>query len=257
MTTLPFLLNAAFSTGCGVALLVGGGDLADRLGLPRWLAAGLGLGLLLFGASIVAAVRLRRGRWGVVAADAGWVLAATVVLVAGWTTPDGRSALAWVTVVVAVVAVAQSLALLSEPGAVVRVEHERDVAGDAWSVVADLDGYHRHVPGLVRSDIVSGAGVGAVRECEDTAGGTWRETVTEWVPGRRVRVDVDVATYPSRFRALFHGFTGEWWTDDGRVGIRFTATMRNGMGWMASQVEDHLDRDLPGILESYESAIPV
>lgn len=126
--------------------------------------------------------------------------------------------------------------------------------GEVWKVVADLDAYHRYVPALVETKVISGEGVGACRRCEDRSGAAWQETCVVWEPGHRYVIDVDVKTYPWRLRMLLTSFRGHWSVSPegsgARIGIAFTAVPRRGFGWM---VKAGLDRaGVDEILRGYE-----
>ena len=71
-----------------------------------------------------------------------------------------------------------------------------------FEVVSDLDIYAEFAPNLARVDVLSGDGVGMVRQCTDPDGQSWRETYTDWVPGTRLATRVDVSTYPADLAAM-------------------------------------------------------
>lgn len=107
--------NAAFSATSGATLVLGRSGLGQWLGLPEAVVVVVGLGLVLFAATValVARRRSRREVQAVIAADAAWVIGAAVVLAAF---PDvlsavGAWALAGVSIVVLDLAIAQSLGL--------------------------------------------------------------------------------------------------------------------------------------------------
>ena len=130
----------------------------------------------------------------------------------------------------------------------------------AWQVIADMNGYQDHVTGLSTTEVVSGDGVGAVRHCVDTSGADWYETCDVWEPGSHYSVDVDVSTYPLKYRALFSAFRGTWSvtpSGDGTViGMRFDATLRNvpGVAKLVKRLVEQSTADLDATLESYEAA---
>ena len=155
---------------------------------------------------------------------------------------------------------------LTDDGVMTDVTIERSKLVDttperAWDVIADLDGYHRHVRGLRNTDVVSGTGQGAVRHCTDSAGSDWFETCDVWVPGSHYSVDVDVSTYPLKYRALFSAFRGTWSVtpEDGetRIGMRFDATLRRvpGISMLVDRLIEQSSADLDATLDSYETAI--
>lgn len=130
----------------------------------------------------------------------------------------------------------------------------------AWQVISDMNGYHGHVRGLQATDVVSGQGLGAVRHCVDTTGGDWYETCDVWEPGSHYSVDVDVTTYPLKYRALFTAFRGTWSVvpEDGqtRIGMRFDATLRRvpGVNTLVSRLVEQSTANLDATLDSYEAA---
>ena len=130
----------------------------------------------------------------------------------------------------------------------------------AWEIIADMDAYHGHVKGLQATDVVSGTGLGAVRHCTDTSGGDWYETCDVWEPGSHYSVEVDVSTYPLKYRALFSAFRGTWSVnpEDGktRIGMRFDATLRKvpGVGKLVDRLVEQSSADLDATLDSYEAA---
>ena len=48
-----------------------------------------------------------------------------------------------------------------------------------WKVISDVDGYARYAPNIDASRVVSGEGVGMVRECSSKEG-RWQEICTHW-----------------------------------------------------------------------------
>lgn len=110
-------VNALFSAISGVALLLGGSALEGRLGAPAWVLAAIGAGLAAFVLLILWSQtdvrRLTVGAPIVVAGDAAWVAGAALLLV-GYPhalTAQGRTALALVTVAVAVLGATQMVGL--------------------------------------------------------------------------------------------------------------------------------------------------
>lgn len=132
---------------------------------------------------------------------------------------------------------------------------------DVWEVVADLDGYASHVSGLSETTVIEGREQGARRRCVDASGASWQETCVVWEPDSRYVVDVDVATYPWKFRSVFRAFSGTWSVvpepDGSRVTICFRATPRRfpGVAALVRRAVPAVERDLDRILTSYESAV--
>lgn len=78
--------------------------------------------------------------------------------------------------------------------------------GIVWSVIADIENYHKYATGLTEVAIVSGKGEGMVRACSD-ATSTWTETCTKWVEGESYSFDVNTGT---GFPFPFDIFNGTW-----------------------------------------------
>ena len=118
MESLQRLLkgNGAFSAASGVVLLFGAPWLDGAFGLPAWLLASVGLGLVAYGVQIVLlakpATALPGGKFAT-AMDLGWVAGAVVILIAFPTamTTAGRVALSLATLVVAALAAGQATTL--------------------------------------------------------------------------------------------------------------------------------------------------
>jgi ribosome-associated toxin RatA of RatAB toxin-antitoxin module len=127
-----------------------------------------------------------------------------------------------------------------------------------WAVVSDLDGYHRHAPGLAASAVIAGSGQGARRRCTDTAGASWQETCTVFAAQDRVVIEVDVATYPAKYRALFTAVRGTWSVrpsaDGGTVAeLHFDLTLRRLLPGRAARraVAARFHPEMDAILASY------
>lgn len=129
-----------------------------------------------------------------------------------------------------------------------------------WEVVAALDEYHSHANTLTETVVVSGEGEGAIRHCVDNSGNSWNETCNIWDPGRRFGFEVDVSTYPLRYRMLFRAFRGTWRVDpaDGgaEVTVRFDAEVRRvpRASSLARVFAKSVEPELESILESYRTA---
>lgn len=216
-------VNALTSATMGVALLLGAPWLDTAFGAPWPVLAGLGLGLVGFAEAIIWALarpaRLRGAARLVIAADVGWVLATAGVLAGDVLTPLGDVLLAAVTVAVAGFAVAQTAGLRRAGDAnvlgtrPVKITATREVDADpaaAWTLVADAAGYDAFAPGIRDTTTDGDLADGMRRTCVDDDGRTWSETCTAVDPGRSYRMQVDTATYPLRYRLLFHDFGMTW-----------------------------------------------
>lgn len=107
--------NAAFSALSGVALTVFAVPLGSWLGIPTWICAGLGIGLVLFAVSIVGVARNPSATLvrQIIASDVAWVIGAVVILVGFPDTlsTQGSWTLAIVTIFVADFALLQWMGL--------------------------------------------------------------------------------------------------------------------------------------------------
>lgn len=145
-----------------------------------------------------------------------------------------------------------------------RLSARRVTAADpaeAWSVISDLDGYHRYAANLVSTTVTAGQGLGARRTCVDTSGSAWDETCTAWEPERRVEVTVDVATYPMKLKAFITSLTGTWevQTHPGgaQIAITFTGVMRRfpASRRLARSLERRNAASVESILDRYSEAL--
>jgi ribosome-associated toxin RatA of RatAB toxin-antitoxin module len=130
-----------------------------------------------------------------------------------------------------------------------------------WEIVSDLDSYHRHTDTLTETAVISGDSQGAVRRCVDASGNRWLETCTTWAEERRYVMDVDVSTYPAKYRMLFRTFKGTWSVepvdDRTRVTIRFEADLRKipGVARVAGKLAERSRSEIEAILESYAAEV--
>lgn len=130
-----------------------------------------------------------------------------------------------------------------------------------WGIVSDLDSYQQHTGTLTETTVISGDSQGAVRRCVDASGNHWLETCTTWDEERRYVMDVDVSTYPARYRMLFRSFKGTWSVepvdDRTRVTIRFEADLRRipGVARVAKKLSERIRSEIDAILESYAAEV--
>jgi ribosome-associated toxin RatA of RatAB toxin-antitoxin module len=73
----------------------------------------------------------------------------------------------------------------------------------AWKVVSDVDNYARYAPNLHTSRIVSGKGIGLIRECTSKEG-NWTEICTDWKNQESYcfQVQTQAKDYPFPFKTL-------------------------------------------------------
>ena len=79
--------------------------------------------------------------------------------------------------------------------------------GSVWKVVSDIGNYAQYAPNLNSSRIISGKGMGLVRECTSKEG-AWQEICTEWQDHRsyQFQVQTQAEDYPFPFKTL----QGKW-----------------------------------------------
>ena len=99
-----------------------------------------------------------------------------------------------------------------------RVNAPKDVV---WNVISDLNGYADYAPNLSQSTVISGEGVGLVRQCADTRGGEWQENCILWEEGHQYTIEVDTSDYPYPFRSMRGTWGLEESSDDVIVTMRF------------------------------------
>ena len=75
-----------------------------------------------------------------------------------------------------------------------------------WSVIADIENYHKYATALTGITILSGKGEGMVRACSD-ATSTWTETCTKWIEGESYSFNVNTG---KDFPFPFDVFNGTW-----------------------------------------------
>jgi len=126
-----------------------------------------------------------------------------------------------------------------------------------WEIISDLDAYHQHTDTLTETTVISGEGQGATRRCVDASGNDWEETCTIWETEERYAIDVDVSTYPAKYRSLFRAFKGTWSVEpvggQTLVTIRFEAELRRipGLAMLVNKLAERSRSDVEAILDSY------
>ncbi len=267
-------INVLFSATTGVVMLAGGWVLEDLLGVHASVLAGLGAALAVFAAGLVWLLanpqHLKVGARLVVAADIGWVVAASVILLGfpAVLAPAGQVALAMVSVVVAALATAQTIGLRRlGPGPVtgaipVSLQVQRTIAAPlarVWAAVADAGDYDRFAAGITDTTVEGDSGTGMVRVCTDDRGAQWSERCTLWEEGRRYRMTVDTDSYPLHYRMLLHEFAQTWTveprSDGTQVTLSFDGAIKLGViGWLAMRILGNRRR-LTAILDAYDHAL--
>lgn len=230
--------NAAFSAASGVLAAAFSATVAGTLVIPLWVPQAVGVLLVAYGLALAAlsAGRHAASRWTVLATalDLGWVVGSAALL-AMHLVPS--AAVVWFPAAAVFVLAALQLVGLRRAmfsGGTGRYALERTVQAPvdrAWLVVSDVARYAEVAGTLHRSVIVSGEGVGMVRQCEDTNGVCWLETCTRSEPDNAYAFEVDTSAprYPLPLRTMRGDFEVEP-LDSSRsiVRIRFTFTARGG-----------------------------
>jgi len=238
--------NALFSGLTGAALVLGAPWLDGVLDLHAAILAGLGVGLVGFAVVILAVLAqptvIRQAARITIVADIAWVVAAGVVIATDLLPAAAAGPLVASTVVVAGFAIVQTVglrragngaALGLRPVTMTAAEEADTTIAQAWSRVADAAGHADAAPGLAHVATDGEVADGMVRTCTDDAGRQWSETCTLVAPGLSYRMDVDVSTYPLRYRAVLHDFGMTWRvspTDRGaRLQLTFAGTTMLGL----------------------------
>lgn len=233
--------NAITSGATGVVLALGSPWLDRLLGAHAGVLAGVGIGLVLFAAGIMAALArpasLVRAAPAVIAADLAWVAGAAVVVPADVLTPLGDLLLVAVSAVVAGFAGAQALGLRRAGSAErlgvrpVELSGSREVSAppqEAWAMVADAAGYAAFAPGIAAATTDGAVRDGMQRTCTDEAGNAWSESCTLLEPGRSYRMEVDTDTYPWHHRLVLDHFAMTWRVEPVAAGSRLELTFAGG-----------------------------
>lgn len=241
---VSLVANAVFSASTGAAMLAAPQALSEWLGLSEPSVLPFVGGALLPFALLLAWMATRpridpRLVALVSLSDFAWVLASVslAVFASDVLSTTGLATVLGVALLVEVFGTAQLEGLrrtLVNPGGEPRLTLATDRFVDvpptrAWAEMRDVGGYSEVAPTIDFSRILSGEGMGAVRECGDSAG-RWTETCTLWEEGRRFRfhVNTDAEDYPYPFRTL----QAEWYVrpegEGSRIGMRFWVTMPGG-----------------------------
>ena len=229
--------NAALSLAAGLILVLAGGSLAAWItphaeavfGLSTaWLLRLVGIDVLAFAALCWWAAARRPLSvplaQTVIALEALWVAASAVLLAAAG---DSLTTAGFWTVAVAALlaldfALLQGFALwqVYRGAAKITLAHDAgefhisaETAVDApsavvWRVMADQKGYAEVADNIAWVEVLRGRGLGMVRRCSDTAGGSWTERCTLWEEGQAFAFVVDTAApdYPYPLQHL----AGRW-----------------------------------------------
>jgi hypothetical protein len=232
-------LNGATSMLGGLIAAVAPQTLDGLLGTghPAWVRlVGLGLSLYALELLVLAGGRARTlARWtpAVVVADAAWVAATGVGIVAGWFSFPGAITMALVGGTVGAFALRQhrqhqAMGLPVTPDISPALEIASitasvpSSAAAVWSVITDHELYGALAPNLGSVHATAPDGSGLTRTCTNRRGHPWHETCTLWNEGERFEVQVDTAGYPYPLQTV----RGAWWMSpvtatETRVGMQF------------------------------------
>jgi len=221
---LALACNALFSMVTALAMLWRTAMVGAWLGSPSLVMLQLiGVGLLLFAAELLyQATRPRVATWRALlasAADFSWVLGTLLLLIVF---PQSFSPLGntLVMVVAGVVACFGTWQLWAA-GHAHRTDKDGEYrhcimvetnvpADEMWQVVSNIADIQKYMPSLKSSTVLNGRrpSVGAIRACENHAGATWAEEVTEFNPGRdfTVRFLADDPAFPFPAKAMIGGW---------------------------------------------------
>ena len=255
--------NLTFSALCGLALLIDGPGIAAAIGaLPGWVMTGLGFGLLGFALAIGLVLAHLRVGWAlaITALDALWVVATLpLIAVPDLLTAQGKAVVASVAAVVALFGFLQArgirlrLASGAEDGTYrhcVRLTTEAEPA-TLWAAIRDLGGIARYSDTLASSKLLDGAvpGPGAVRQCTNRQGQSWREEVISLDDGARqmaLRFRTEAPDFPFPFAQMVGGWSVSGATGGGAsVEIWWTIRPSRRFGWLVLALMTlPLDRDI-------------
>jgi ribosome-associated toxin RatA of RatAB toxin-antitoxin module len=109
---------------------------------------------------------------------------------------------------------------------------ERTIAAPievVWQVVSDVVGYAEAAPNLSEARVLAGQGVGMVRQCWDTRGGTWKEQCVLWEEGRAYSFRVDTSDYPHPLDHMQGTWSVQPHTDGTTIHMRFEYQPKYGI----------------------------
>lgn len=265
------LANALFSSFSGVVLLLAPMTVASMLGVTSAIPIRIvGAGLVAFGLMVgfLSARRpvLPQAALAVTAADAGWV-AASLVAVLAWRdlmTGAGVGVVLGVAVVVALIGLSQLRGLVlfarnpdGRTGARSRFVLAGPVEGQpdtVWARLRSLDRIGEHYDALVRVDVQEVGGV-TKRSCATVDGGRWTEEVVELDDGKRslvLRFDTSTGRFPLPVTEMLGGWQ-VWPHGEGAfLVLWYELTLRGGLAGevLAGLADPLLRRQLGPVFES-------
>lgn len=104
------------------------------------------------------------------------------------------------------------------------IEVSRDVAAPrdlVWELISDHRLYGELAPNLTDVRVVSGTGVGMVRQCSNFEGQTWTETCLDWQEEEGYTFQVDASTYPYPLDKMVATWSVKELGDSSRIKMRF------------------------------------
>jgi hypothetical protein len=234
-------VNALFSAASGALAIPATEHVARSLSLPEWAITELGLVLMGYGVALALLSFRRRvaSAWVVAAVllDLVWVAGSGVFLALREVQEPLLVAAPALVVLGFAMVQLEGLRRATFSGKSGHFTLDRLVHADsarAWAVISDVARFADVAGTLHRTEVVSGAGVGMVRKCEDTNGACWLETCQRWEPGKAYAFEVDTTapSYPLPLRTMRGDFEVDQ-VDDAHssIRIRFSFTARGG--WIA------------------------
>ena len=238
-------LNATFSLIIGIDLLLATGTASEILFAEQadWQPITLrvlGVGLLIFALElyVMASNRFltRKQVMVITVMDIGWVVGSALLLLMASSvfTESGDNLIVVVAVAVAVFAAGQYIGALKivmpksraevqfrDRKLIATVKREVDApVAKVWSVMTDHPGYADVANNLSKVEVLSGEGLGMVRQCYGPKGESWRETCDLYEEGKlfgfNVHTEADGYPYP------MSDLRGRWSVDKKGSGAAFT-----------------------------------
>ena len=273
MNTLQktLLTNAIFSGVSGITLIIFHMGIAKHFGIENgqifWI---IGIGLLLFAASIVYEIRRQKatGVLAIIFQDFLWVIGSVLLLVLQ---PFDLSKVGNITILVVALMVlflgigqAKALAQADSTGksGIKQLSFERIMHGsksEVWKLVSDVANYDKVAPGLDDVTIISGEGLGMVRRCSH-GNDQWTETCSVWNEEQEYAFEVNTSApdYPHPFKYL----KGHWLVetideDHTRVTMTFEFEyLKKRQNWMLHPfLKGRFSKDAEALLDNWEAEL--
>ncbi len=216
---IVLLSNAAFSFISGCVLMFRTKPTAREMGFENyWMLFLVGLSLVLFSYTVFrqALEPKPAAIFVIVLLDFAWVFSSFILLyfIRHRLTLFGRRVITGVASIVLTLGLIQAYGLWSVDSkgqdGFKRLHYERNVQASkqaTWQLISDVANYHLIAPNIDHVEILSGHGLGMVREC-NSGSEEWIETCTRLDEGEAYtfRVNTEADNYPYPLKAL----TGTW-----------------------------------------------